>query len=67
MITLCFKVDCIVKKLLTTLLRTLKSTWKENKVMNDICITMILCSVLNGLIIGAFIMGASDNYKRKRN
>jgi len=25
--------------------------------MTQICVTMILCSVLNGLIIGAFIMG----------
>jgi len=32
--------------------------------MTQICVTMILCSVLNGLIIGAFIMGKSDNYKR---
>ncbi len=28
--------------------------------MEELCITMILCSVLHGLIIGAFIMGKSD-------
>ncbi len=37
--------------------------------MTQICVTMIFCSVLNGLIIGAFIigiMGKSDNYTRKK-